>query len=352
VNTVDEAQKAWRLVGDCYPGAFEQAIVFHSRFTAAARSDIEARVLSLFGKDGLRPKGRSLLIATQVVEQSLDLDFDLMMSTIAPLDLLLQRSGRLHRHPRVRPESHATPVLMVRLPEEADDAPSYGSTGKIYAPAILMRTQVLLQRTIRPGGSFHIPGQVSDAIDFVYGSEPQEGIPSKWSKRYGEELGSLQREEARRENIAAGRMLPSPLGASFEDAWEPQQWVSEDKAEVEASGSLTRLGDENLQVVCLHRIRGEIYFDSRGERPCPTTGHFSPNQIRAFLGQSARLPGYVKRAIHAADSSALADSEVWRSHRALRYLNPVIFEDGRCPLEKGLCLLWDETEGINVQWSR
>ena len=74
----------------------ESLILFHARFAMVDRIGIEEKVISYFGKRS-RAADRSgkLLIATQVVEQSLDLDFDLMVSDLAPIDLLIQRAGRL-----------------------------------------------------------------------------------------------------------------------------------------------------------------------------------------------------------------------------------------------------------------
>src|SRR5690606_18484251 len=151
VNTIGEAQEAYDELKRLYPeaGYFDYVGVFHSRFTAAERTRIEQEVLVKFGKHGKRPSGRAVLIATQVVEQSLDLDFDLMASAIAPIDLLLQRSGRLHRHERTRPDHLEEPTLLIRLPDTSP--PCYGVNGRInkkgelsgiYPPHLLMRTQV------------------------------------------------------------------------------------------------------------------------------------------------------------------------------------------------------------------
>jgi len=104
VNTVDRAQQLYVQVREKLPHEVT-IVLFHARFPMGERSEIESKVLSIFGENGSRPK-RALLIATQVAEQSLDIDFDFMLSDLAPVDLLLQRIGRLHRHIRIRPEAH------------------------------------------------------------------------------------------------------------------------------------------------------------------------------------------------------------------------------------------------------
>ena len=108
-NAVDdaiEAQAALRAAGI-------DADLFHARFAMGDRLDIEARVLERLGRTatGAQRQGR-MLVATQVIEQSLDLDFDLMVSDLAPIDLLIQRAGRLWRHQRGdRPAAADAPRL-------------------------------------------------------------------------------------------------------------------------------------------------------------------------------------------------------------------------------------------------
>lgn len=102
--------------------------LFHGRFLFIDRARIEKDCIAKFGKPNdsqtNRPE-RYVLVATQVIEQSLDLDFDLMISDIAPIDLLLQRSGRLHRHEerKDRPAKLIQPTMWLV-------APSFGATGK------------------------------------------------------------------------------------------------------------------------------------------------------------------------------------------------------------------------------
>jgi CRISPR-associated endonuclease/helicase Cas3 len=79
----------------------DNLMLFHARFALGDRLDIEDAVLTAFGKTSTETlRNGKVLVATQVVEQSLDLDFDLLISDLAPMDLLIQRAGRLHRHAR------------------------------------------------------------------------------------------------------------------------------------------------------------------------------------------------------------------------------------------------------------
>jgi CRISPR-associated endonuclease/helicase Cas3 len=98
----------------------ENVLLFHARFAMGDRQRIEKKVLDTFGKksDNATRKGK-ILVATQVVEQSLDLDFDYMVSDLAPMDLIIQRVGRLHRHSRK--ERSGTAILGIFAPLLTDN---------------------------------------------------------------------------------------------------------------------------------------------------------------------------------------------------------------------------------------
>lgn len=95
----------------------DRLTLFHARFAVGDRMVIEEKVLRRFGPEsGPEMRAGQILVATQVVEQSLDLDFDVMISDLAPIDLMIQRAGRLWRHRREE-RSVPSPVLHVVSPE-------------------------------------------------------------------------------------------------------------------------------------------------------------------------------------------------------------------------------------------
>jgi len=172
-NLVDVAQNLARRLRD------QSKVVvnlFHARFRFCDRQAIEEQVLEKYGKDGRREQG-SILIATQVVEQSLDLDFDWMISQLCPVDLLFQRLGRLHRHQRSRPAGFENPKCTVLIPDDED----YGYHGLIYGNTrVLWRTAQLL---LKSEGAIHFPVVYRDWIERVYkeenwGDEPSDVIAS------------------------------------------------------------------------------------------------------------------------------------------------------------------------------
>lgn len=116
-NTVQDAMDAYRDVTAALPNAHVD--LFHARFALGDRLDIERRVLASFGKGSKKDERHRIVISTQVCEQSIDADWDVMITDLAPIDLIIQRAGRLHRHNRgLRPD----PVLYVVSPEPTNDA--------------------------------------------------------------------------------------------------------------------------------------------------------------------------------------------------------------------------------------
>jgi CRISPR-associated endonuclease/helicase Cas3 len=123
-NTVNRAQAIYReLVKD----KDLDVILIHGRFPQTHRQALETAVLEKYGKNGNRPQ-QGIVIGTQVLEQSLDLDFDMMATDLAPIDLILQRAGRLHRHTRPieNRHHHSHPVLHLNLEIGEADKHIYG----------------------------------------------------------------------------------------------------------------------------------------------------------------------------------------------------------------------------------
>lgn len=161
-NTVDDAIAAHQALLE----AGIAATLFHARFAMQDRLAIERDVLARFGPNGT---GRAhVVVATQVIEQSLDLDFDLMLTDLAPADLLIQRAGRLWRHARcARPV--AGPELLLVGPDPIDDPPASwlgpaGGTRFIYAPDIVWRSA----RAVLRAGGIETPGGIRTLVEAAY----------------------------------------------------------------------------------------------------------------------------------------------------------------------------------------
>lgn len=202
-NTVEDARRAHAELELSQPDA---ALLFHSRYAMGDRLAIENCTLELFGKESTAVMRRSqVLVATQVVEQSLDLDFDVLISDLAPIDLLIQRAGRLQRHrrdangePAADAEGRAAPVLYLHCPEP-DEQPSADWYAASFPKACYVYPNIgqlwLTQRALLAAGSIvspGLPGQVGSVrslVEAVYGEEAELAVPEALRKATNDELG-------------------------------------------------------------------------------------------------------------------------------------------------------------------
>ena len=189
-NAVDPAVEMWHALVEAGQDR-ERCHLFHARFTVADRGAIEARVLRLFGRDS-DPATRSgrILVATQVVEQSLDVDFDAIFSDLAPVDMVIQRAGRLWRHHReARPV--AAPVLHLLAPDPhgIGDArwlePVLGAGAFVYkVPGVMWRGA----RDLFAKGALETPGDLRSLVETAY--DPGTGdLPACLHDAHHESLG-------------------------------------------------------------------------------------------------------------------------------------------------------------------
>lgn len=199
-NTVDRSIEVYKHLRDNLKNT--ECLLFHARTLQMWRREREEEVLRKFGKRDSQEKDsdghfmnpdrphRAVLVATQIIEQSLDLDFDLMVSEIAPIDLLVQRCGRLHRHPRRRPKGLEIPQFIVLCDaEEAESVPqSFGkSIEYVYDRYILLRTWLAL----RQRKEFEVPNEIETLIEEVYGRECG-GVDGNWSNALAEALAGFE----------------------------------------------------------------------------------------------------------------------------------------------------------------
>ncbi len=261
VNTVDRAQTLYSMLADM---AETDVLLYHARFPADERQAIEQKVLAHFGKECERPE-RAVLIATQVAEQSLDVDFDAMITDLAPIDLVLQRAGRLHRHERSRPEAHREPVLYVAgLAGEAPPDLTATRWKYVYQPYILLRTW----QQLRARQNLCLPQDIDPLVQTVYDDGPMGDcvdlpIAENQDKAYGQYLADQQEMRQRMKNVAL-------------DADAPDVFALIDIPQAREAGEgglevVTRLGAESLAVV-------PLWVNEAGWRERPYAPPFDPQR--------------------------------------------------------------------------
>jgi CRISPR-associated endonuclease/helicase Cas3 len=269
VNTVRQAQAVYRELDLPH----EEKMLFHARFTAFDRQRITERVLELFGKDTSKRPEKFVLVATQVVEQSLDVDFDSMISEIAPIDLLLQRSGRQHRHRR----RDSDPVLFVLAPDVCPGKELvFGGTGFVYAKKPLLRTLALLSER----KELSLPGDFRVAIERCYGKEMwQQGV-LHWELIENADL-EWEKETSSLQSEASKFALRSPDIRFFRPVQnEP---VGDDSDDGNGWRAKTRLG-ANDRTACLVG-ESQIGFLAGGD--------ISMARVREIYKQTVKLPSYL-----------------------------------------------------------
>lgn len=194
VNTVKRGQKFAKILSDYF--GEEMVVLLHSGFIATERVKKEDELLSIIGKNVKRPK-QKIIIGTQVIEQSLDIDFDILISDLAPVDLLIQRIGRLHRHEiDDRPYKHIKPKLYILGQNQVYEFEE--GSKHVYGGYLLMRTQYFLDKY----KEIAIPGDISELVQDVYSdsdidiSESLKKIYMEY-KEFDEEINSLRERKAK-----------------------------------------------------------------------------------------------------------------------------------------------------------
>jgi CRISPR-associated endonuclease/helicase Cas3 len=191
-NTVSAAQQQFQQLETLAQGEFPVGLL-HSRFPFWRREQLEQLWMARFGKDG-RTRCPSILVSTQVVEQSVDLDADLLITELAPTDMLLQRLGRLWRHSRENRPVESPRICIIEedasLEELRGMEPSaivkvLGKKAKVYAPFVLLRTLEIWK--MQPD-KISIPSQIRQLIEGTYCMDREE-LPS-WQKLSEEWFGT------------------------------------------------------------------------------------------------------------------------------------------------------------------
>ena len=260
-NSVADAISLYQQIKQNLHLDTKQILLFHSRFAYCDRLAIEQKTIEWAGKTSNNTiRSAKIIIATQVIEQSLDLDFDEMISDIAPIDLLIQRAGRLQRHVRdkhgnIKSATHQNPprdernppILTVFAPTWQDDPsedwldnPEFRNTKYVYANhAYLWFTQ----RVLRERGVITMPEEARLLIEAVYRHdlEPPEGLQEAFYKALGEQLGQSSQAKS--------------IILNFNKCYSREQFNGEWDKEIEVS---TRLSRDNIDLYLAYQQDGKV----------------------------------------------------------------------------------------------
>lgn len=253
-NTVKQAQKTYETLRAEYG---DDVRLMHSRFIAQHRVENDSWLRDNFGPPsagGVRPR-RAIVVATQVAEQSLDIDFDALITDLAPIDLIFQRAGRVHRHVRgYRPKPMCEPTCFVLdIPAaESNEPQTFACVARnIYSPLLQLRTADLLHRHVGKGLS--IPDDMPEATYWVYDSTA--GIRENWREAERELRRNHDVDEEKSKNSAGNFRLRCP---SINDAGLIG-WLDNAPSDIEANArARVREGDDSLEVVLVEATDPEL----------------------------------------------------------------------------------------------
>ncbi len=361
-NTVKRAQDVYAAIKPYFPGDADDGLpqldLLHARFPFGDRDEREKRALGRFGKPGeevatddegktpTRRPDRAVLVATQIIEQSLDLDFDVMVSDLAPVDLLLQRSGRLWRHNRTRPATVSCPTLWIREPViRGDGVPQFLSGDQsVYDRHVLLRSWLALRD--RP--VVRIPEDIEELIESVYDNRAcPADLPAALRTCWQESRDRLEEEKLKEEAEARDRWIkspsyPGPLWRLIEDSRE------EDAPEIhQAHQALTRLGDPAVDIVCLFGSEARPYLDEALTEPVDLKERPSAELSRRLLLRSVSIA-------HRGLFPELVAREVppgWQLSPLLRRHRLLTFDAGRSAPVGPYRLRLDEELGLVIERS-
>ena len=342
VNTVRKAQEIAAELQSAFPKA--EVIIMHAQFIMTDRAKREEQILKRVGKHST-PESRHglIIVGTQVLEQSLDLDFDLMITELCPMDLLLQRTGRLHRHNRVRPQGLETASCFVL--DETDDSFDSGSAA-IYGEWLLMRTRALLPNKLT------IPSDIPLLVQQTYDETNNEmlGELTEGMKKAQEE-NKLRTGKKRRsaENYLISK--PSNKKGKCLDGWldndiKPNNEQTGEKA--------VRDGDPSVDVIALMRDREGLIriIADKPETIIPADRPPSREEALLIARQKLRLPGFFGRRWKIDDTIEQLEAETqnvfsaWQDSALLKEEVVLLFDEDLNADLAGVQLHYDIKTGL------
>lgn len=330
VNTVKRAQTLAKLL----PQDVE-SLVLHSAFLAPDRVAREQELQRKIGKHGERPH-RLIVVGTQVLEQSLDIDFDILYTDIAPMDLILQRAGRLHRHAIKRPPLLVTPQVYVMGIAGSGD---YGDANEaIYAKYLLMRTDYYLPDTIC------LPTDISSLVQKVYDEKtevPMSGMKAEFAKFKRKQAD--KKDKAKVFQICRPDFRPGATIHGWLDREASPKLLSDTKAE-----AMVRDIQEALEVVMLRQTSaGSCLLDGR---PLATVSHKEiarqviriPTAITQGSGKLIAVINYLEGQTHQLYSD-------WQESKWLRGSLALTLDTNQSAQLKGWRLMYSTTLGLSYE---
>ena len=349
-NTVRRVLHTASALEHNFPG---EVTVAHSRFIAADRMRNDTALLDRFGPPGRaedRP-ARHIVVASQVVEQSLDIDFDLLVTDLAPVDLVLQRMGRLHRHARGNGQSDRPPKLRfartyIAGADFAQQPPTLerGASRYVYGAYPLLCAAAVLSP--RFGSEVQLPEDIPVLVDQAYGQTVE--VPETWGAGLADARRRWWEDAERRTSNAMNYQIsePTPAGRAI------LGWVSGSvgEADDESQGQgQVRDGAPSLEAILVQESDSGDWFTPAwlpdGQAGLAVSRDHTPSDDLAYILASCVLRLPLEFSDDRSEQALRSGTpEPW-VHSPLIYRLPVVVVGG-----DGLGAINDRTIRYTPEW--
>jgi len=331
-NTVRDAQKMYYFAKEKMNDY--NIILYHAQFVMPDRVRKEKELLEKMGKDSTDViRNHTILIGTQVLEQSLDYDADILVTQLCPMDLLLQRIGRLHRHIRDGSNSKKTRPIDLNQPEvvillDGEEKPYNYATEKIYGNFLLSRTLKQLERV---SNEINIPRDILYMVQNVYDIKSDFSDKEEYIEEYNNTI-------SRKKQLAQVYALNKPsysLKRNMDGMLDVQN-------ELEDAEAAVRDGELSIDVILLKKV-SNVFVTCVGEEDCVFDSRIKPSESDAkkISKQKIRLPiifslpGESSKIINELEKNTLAELSSWQESPWLAgELFLILNEDAKAELGK------------------
>ena len=372
-NTVPRAQSLYRALRQRFPAPGEVRLL-HGRFSAQQRADLTQEALDRLapppgkGPDRERP-GRFILVATQIAEQSFDVDADVLVSDLAPVDLLLQRIGRLHRHEGFRrPSAVKDPWVVLTGFDVWEGSPRFPfAAEKIYSRFLLLRSLALVQPpeaeaeiesvpgadaspgagaggepapqpTPRHAVTWTLPEQVPTLVGSVY-DKPVALSGTVWAEAEAKAQREWQADQRERASKAAD-MLLTRLGEHERRTLAGLHSGAVGTGRGTSPEAVVRDGEMGVEVILV--VRDGERFATLAGRPLTENGDVAEELLDGVLGGTVRLPAK----FDAVATKELGPLPGWIGHSWLRYSRALVLDECRTVVLGDTVLRYDDELGL------
>ena len=336
-DTVGRAQQTAELLSDRYGNDYVR--LTHSRFMDIDRMSNERELRDLLGPEstignGKRPE-KLIVVGTQVLEQSLDIDFDALLTDIAPVDLIMQRLGRVHRHYRGvgesdRPKPLQTATCYIRGVETwKEEGPGFAKgVDAVYDVAALMESLAVLDLT--DAGAFcmqQLPQDIARTVRSAYGDNPHSFMPFTWLTQYDSACEKRDTKRKKKEEKAGTYLLQSVKSMnqnrSLVDWFSPKV----DENDEDKGQRAVRDTQDTVEVLLLRKCDDEVRLLpwAGDERAGVENGAAIPTdvvpddavakvaaQCSVRLPMGLCLPGKIDALITALEDGCASDAACWQ----------------------------------------